>query len=55
MSVMLGIPAAGSPWSRADAALEARKPLSVLTTSTDAKPVPSGVVRRNGTVIEVAP
>ena len=35
MLVMLGMPAAAEPCSRAKARLDARKPLSVLTTSTD--------------------
>src|SRR5271166_4419783 len=40
ISVKLGMPAAAEPCSRAGARLEARKPLSVLTTWTATKPCP---------------
>src|SRR5271156_2365061 len=52
---MVGMPSAGSPCRRAKAALDVLKPVSVLTTVTDANPFPSGMVSSRWTVNALAP
>src|SRR5260370_38001843 len=51
--LIVGMPARGSPCSSADIVLDFWKPLSVLTTCTDANPCPRGMVSGTTTVIIV--
>src|SRR5271170_1167006 len=47
---MLGNPAAAEPCSNAKPGLDSTKPWSVLTTTTETKPWPKGIVAETGTV-----